>query len=438
MRGASRIGLRSKRAPDAGNFPFERGFSMPAVAGSGEHFVGTGAPGDYRKSDMSRKNRIIACLVSGAVAGCSAVPGPYLDPSRMQKEPEASTEKPVYPVHMIDAGVIAQQIKFDESNTQALPQEVARQGDYRVGAGDVLNIIVWGHPELTVNGGATAATPGNVTDPNALNGPTGAGNPGALVDPNGERVSADGAIYFPTVGRVHVAGMTAGEIAATLRTRLGSYAVKPQLDVRVAQFRSQQVQLAGDLKNPGTMPITDVKMTVVDAIARAGGAQPDADLQRVQLTRDGKVYTLDVQRTLDRGDVSQNIVLRAGDILYVPDHNASRVFVLGEVTKPQTLFMNKGKLTLADAIADVNSIDPRAAQPRQILVIRRTPNDPRKPTIYQLDMTQVDAILLSTEFELQPLDVVYVGTAEVARFNRLLEQLLPTMTSLYLIYSVGK
>ncbi len=71
-------------------------------------------------------------------------------------------------------------------------------------------------------------------------------------------------------------------------------------------------------------------------------------------------------------------------------------------------------------------------------MIRRTPNDPRKPTIYQLDMTQVDAILLSTEFELQPLDVVYVGTAEVARFNRLLEQLLPTMTSLYLIYSVGK
>jgi polysaccharide export outer membrane protein len=131
-------------------------------------------------------------------------------------------------------------------------------------------------------------------------------------------------------------------------------------------------------------------------------------------------------------------VLRAGDILYVPDHNASRVFVLGEVTKPQTLFMNRGKLTLADAIADVNSIDSRSAQPRQVLVIRRTPGDPRKPTIYQLDMTQVDAILLSTEFELQPLDVVYVGTAEVARFNRLLEQLLPTMTSLYLIYSVGK
>jgi polysaccharide export outer membrane protein len=71
-------------------------------------------------------------------------------------------------------------------------------------------------------------------------------------------------------------------------------------------------------------------------------------------------------------------------------------------------------------------------------VIRRASDNPTQPVIYRLDMTQVDALLLSTEFGLQPLDVVYVGTASIAHFNRLLEQLLPTVESMYLIYSVGR
>ncbi|MGN4120152.1 SLBB domain-containing protein, partial [Burkholderia gladioli] len=250
--------------------------------------------------------------------------------------------------------------------------------------------------------------------------------------------AADGTIYFPTLGRVEVAGKTAAQISAMLVSRLGGYAIKPQLEVRVIQFRSQQVQLAGEVKNPGSLPITDLKLSVLDAITRSGGSLADADLQRVQLTRGGQTYVLDLQRTLDRGDVSQNVALETGDIVYVPDHNASRVFMLGEVAKPQTLFMDKGRMTLADAIATANGINPQSAQPRQILVIRRSAADPARPSIYRLDMTQVDSILLSTQFDLKPLDVVYVGTAQIAQVNRLLEQLLPTVTSMYLFYAATR
>lgn len=364
------------------------------------------------------------------MAGCSLAPGSYLDPERMQQPSAENKASPVYPVHLINAGVIAQQTRYTERSAGPIPLGLGKgYEDYRVGPGDVLGITVWGHPELTVNGAAPLP---ELPGPNPFSGP------GAQVDPDGERVAADGTIYFPTAGRVSVAGKTTVQIGTLLATRLSDYAVKPQLDVRVVQFRSQQVQVAGQLKNPGSLPITDIKLTLVDAIARSGGTLPDADLQRVQLTRNGKSYLLDVQRTLDRGDVSQNVQLQAGDIVYVPDHNASRVFMLGEVMKPQTLYMDKGRLTLADALANANSIDPRAAQPRQILVIRRTPGDATKPTIYRLDMTQIDAILLSTQFDLQPLDVVYVDTAQVARLNRLLDQLLPTVSSLYLFYAAGR
>ncbi|WP_259295069.1 polysaccharide biosynthesis/export family protein [Paraburkholderia sp. DHOC27] len=356
----------------------------------------------------------------------------------MQEPTPDNSTAAAYPVHLINAKVIADQAKTlakDDPRTNMLPIEpLANNGyaDYRVGPGDILGITVWNHPELTVN-----ATTGQAAATDAGSGAVSAGAPGSSVTPDGQRVSADGTIYFPTIGRINVGGKTTEQISNLLMSRLAGYAVKPQLDVRVVQFRSQQVYMAGQLKNPGTLPITDMKLTLIDAITRSGGAVTDADLQRVQLTRNGKSYVLDVQRTLDHGDISQNIVLRAGDIVYVPDHNASRVFVLGEILKPQTLYMDKGQLTLADALSGANSIDPQSAQPRQILVIRRSASDPAKPTIYRLDMTQVDAILLSTQFDLQPLDVVYVGTADIARLNRLLVQLLPTVTSLYLLYSVG-
>ncbi|KVU59648.1 exopolysaccharide biosynthesis protein [Burkholderia ubonensis] len=353
----------------------------------------------------------------------------------MQEQPTGNTSPPVYSVNPIDASVISRQASFSESDTGVLPRAPNRQSDdYRVGPGDILGITVWGHPELTVSGSAAIPLP---PLENANSGSS-SGGPGVQVEPDGERVSADGTIYFPTVGRVQVAGKTPAQIGALLVAKLAGYAVKPQLNVRVIQFRSQQVQLAGQVKNPGTLPITDMKLTVLDAITRSGGSLADADLQRVQLTRGGKTYVLDVQRTLDRGDLSQNIALETGDIVYVPDHNASRVFMLGELSKPQTLYMDKGRLTLADALANANSINSQSAQPRQILVIRRTPNEPTKPSIYRLDMTQVDAILLSTQFNLQPLDVVYVGTAEIARLNRLLEQLLPTVTSMYLFYAATR
>ncbi len=390
---------------------------------------------------MRHKGRILALLASAIVAGCAYAPGPALDASRMQEAPPSTAAPTVYPVHLIDADVITRQASAASAGTGPLPPQPAPgqpHEDYRVGHGDIIGITVWGHPELSVGGAATTPLPQLDAATGVATGTGAPGAPGVQITPDGSRVAADGTIYFPTLGRVEVAGKTTAQIASMLVSRLGGYAIKPQLEVRVIQFRSQQVQLAGEVKNPGSLPITDLRLTVLDAITRSGGSLADADLQRVQLTREGKTYVLDVQRTLDRGDLSQNVALKTGDIVYVPDHNASRVFMLGEISKPQTLFMDKGRMTLADALATANSLNPQSAQPHQILVIRRTPAAPTRPSIYRLDMTQVDSILLSTQFDLKPLDVVYVGTAKIAQMNRLLEQLLPTVTSMYLFYAATR
>lgn len=190
--------------------------------------------------------------------------------------------------------------------------------------------------------------------------------------------------------------------------------------------------------------ITDLPLSVIDAINRAGGAQADADLQNVGVTRNGKRYTIDVAALLDTGDPQQNVLLKDGDIVDVPDRANSRVFVLGEVAKPTSLPMNRGKLTLADALTGAGSLDVKTGDPHFIYVIRGADkllnpvtrdtvinSRTLTPTVFRLDMTQVDALLLMTKFDLQPKDVVYVQVANSARFNRALQQITPTLETLF-------
>jgi polysaccharide export outer membrane protein len=371
---------------------------------------------------------VAACL--SALAGCTLAPGSYLDKSRMQDDLSAKTSTQVYPVTPITPQVIEAQVEAQRSAPPFGPVSgIDANADYRVGVGDIIGVTVWNHPELAAANATTAAA--------TAVGASGAQGAGGLeIDPAGQRVGNDGTIFFPTLGRVQAAGQTTAAIGAALMQGLSRSIVHPKLEVHVLQYRSQQVQITGDLKTPGTLPITDTPLRVVDAIARSGGAQADADLQRVQLTRDGKTTVLNIHAALEHGQVNQNVLLQNGDIVNVPDNSQSRVFVLGEVMKPQPVLMNQGRLTLADAISKVNSIDSGSADPRQIYVIRRSLADPTKPSLYRLDMTQIDAMLLTTEFQLQPLDIVYVGTASLTRFNRMLSQLLPTAESLYLLNTV--
>jgi polysaccharide export outer membrane protein len=93
--------------------------------------------------------------------------------------------------------------------------------------------------------------------------------------------------------------------------------------------------------------------------------------------------------------------------------------------------MNKGELTIADALTQAGGILDTDANPRQIYVMRGMKDKPTTPDVYRLDMTKPDAIMLSSQFELQPMDVVYVGTAASTTFNRVLQQVLPTVQTLF-------
>ena len=385
---------------------------------------------------MLKRNLTVALLLTAFLSACATAPGNYLDTSSL-KEDSSSKPAETYPVHLIDSDLVMTQAQQAASQQTVLPPgkySDPSQYVYHVAPQDILGITVWDHPELTTPNGSTLSTGDNTTQTlaGAVQQPYTTALPGQA-DPYGQTVAPDGTIFFPFVGRMQAAGKTVSDIRSELATRLVPYIRNPQVDVRVLSFRSQKVQVTGEVKSPGPLAISDVPLTLVDAITRSGGSTSIADIQRVRLTRNKQLYVLDANSLLDRGDTRQNVMLQAGDIINVPDRVDSRVFVMGEVKNPQTVSMLRGRLTIADALTQATGILDTDANPRQIYVLRGMKDHPTTPEVYRLDMTQPNAIMLSSQFQLQPLDVVYVGTALSTTFNRVIQQVLPAIQSVFYI-----
>jgi len=241
-------------------------------------------------------------------------------------------------------------------------------------------------------------------------------------------IGPDGTMFFPYVGVIKVEGMTVDQLRDVLTRRLAHYIENPQLDLKVVAYRSKRVYVVGEVKQPGIQAITDVPMTVVEAINRAGGVnQTTADMARVTVSRGGQVIAIDLLALYEDGDLSQNILLKNGDVLNIPDNNLSKVFVIGEVVRPSSQLMDKGRMTLAEALGDAGGVDPLTANAGQIYVIR---SGQGKPEIFHLNANSPDAMLLAHDFKLAARDVVYVDPAQVTRWNRVITQILPTAQTL--------
>lgn len=184
----------------------------------------------------SQKNFKNTCFIALAslLTACS-VPGTYFSDSDVQNGYQANGKTAQYQVTELNA-------KWLEKHQNDAPYA------YQIGPYDVLNIIVWSHPELTTPTNQIA-TPGE----------------------NGILVDEEGYIFFPFAGKVKVSGLTLDQARVEIEGELKEYIRDPQLSVRVATFRSQQVQIVGEVTKPGLVPITDKPLSVMEAINASGG-----------------------------------------------------------------------------------------------------------------------------------------------------------------------
>ena len=353
--------------------------------------------------------RSALALVAGGVlcSACFLAPRVKLDEDALGERGRRGGDAAQFRILPITPELLSTQAKArlqarQAQHTQAAPPPAA--SDYLVAPHDVLSVIVWEHPELTIPAGEFRSA-----------------------DTAGYPVSTEGTIFFPHVGTVQVAGRSVEAIRRELTLKLGAVVREPQLQVLVASYRGKRAQVAGEVTQPSQVPITDVPLRVQDAIAAAKGFSTDADPAHVTLTRGSEVHSLDLLALYEDGDASQNWVLQDGDIVHVPDRSRNRVFVLGEVKKPASLMMPKGRMTLTDALGQAEGIDMNFADPGEIFVFRGRYDVPQ---IYHLNASSPDALLLATHFQLEPLDVVYVSTSNLGHFGRVAAQIIPTIQTL--------
>lgn len=326
----------------------------------------------------------------------------------------------------ITPGLIRHQQK--KSAAEELPADMkavtakAPHQAYQVGPGDVLKVIVYGQQDI--------------------NNPTGSNNRG---NASGQVVSADGAIYFPYVGTMQVAGKTPAEIRREITKKISSVIRKPQVDVRVKQYRSKRIYISGDIRKPCTVSLTDVTNTVLQALDQcntlssgqsASDSAAASGVQNVVLIRDGKSTFLDLNAIYAAGNP---VPLEPGDRLLVDD-SANRVFMMGEFNKQTALPFSTGGMSLSDAVSDAGGVNLDTANVSKIYVVRGFVDSQSvvdgqlqtvmRPNVYKLDMDNIGGMLLANEFQLKPRDIVFAAPASMVNFNRALSQITPSLNIL--------
>lgn len=285
---------------------------------------------------------------------------------------------------------------------QATQLPGGRSWTYAVGAGDILSVIVFDHPELTLPAG-----------------------PQRSAAESGFQVASDGTITYPYIGTIRASGRSVGQIRADISQRLADFIPDPQVEVRIAAYNSQAIVVSGEVEEPNRQPLTSVGLSLVEAINAAGGFTDEADPRMVSVQRNGQIYRVNVAGFLENGITQNNPILRNGDVVNVPRRPAEEAYLLGEIARPDVVDLSREVITLTQAIARNGGLQQSRANARGVLVFRK--HDSNRMRVFQLDTSVPSGLLLGTRFVLEPGDVVYVLRSPLQRWNDTIIRLLPTV-----------
>lgn len=161
--------------------------------------------------------------------------------------------------------------------------------DYRMGTGDLMNVLVYGEPDLT----------------------------GVV------RVSNEGYIELPLIGQVRASGLTAPELKRSIEEKLrNGYLVNPDVQIILQEYRQDVVHLMGQVATPGPYRITH-ENTLMGTISKAGGFTPIAKRNKVKIIRktngESRVFFVDTLRITREGKLQEDVLLLPGDVVIVPE-----------------------------------------------------------------------------------------------------------------------
>ncbi len=323
---------------------------------------------------LARGLIFLACAVSGIYA-------------LAQTEPQ--TVQPAVPLTVSPAG----QPQAAESDASRTVQPLStKPQDIQIGAGDLLEIRVFGVQDLTEE----------------------------------VRVSTSGDITVPLIGGLHIADLTQSQAEDLIQRKLrdGGFLIDPHVTVFTKEYATQGVSVLGEVTKPGVYPLLGARR-LFDVLSMAGGLTTRAGKNVLIVHRDSPDKVTTVQTSPDPEKASAaNVPIAPGDTISVS--KAGIVYVVGDVSRPAGFVMESDKLTVLQAIALAGGTNGTASLDGA-KVIRKTPSG-----VQELPMPLKK--ILSAKFEdvrLQADDVLFVPkSAAKSAMRRSAEAILQTATGL--------
>ncbi|MEW6001494.1 MAG: polysaccharide biosynthesis/export family protein [Nitrospirota bacterium] len=245
---------------------------------------------------------------------------------------------------------------------------------YVIGDEDVLQISVWGNPEL------------NVQVP----------------------VRPDGMISVPLAGDVKASGLTPQELKVILEKSLTKYVKAPTVSIIVTSVNSFKVYVLGEgIKATTPGPITLRRNTsLLQLLAQLGSLQ-NADLDNAFILRNGQKLNIDFYRLVAKGNISQDVELKPNDVIFIPDNFEKRIMVVGAVKTPSVLQYKEGMTTL-DAVIGAGGFTEFADQ-NDVIVVRKEGVGVKNIEVRLKDVMKKGEI--SKDLSLKPGDRIIVKTS---------------------------
>ncbi|MGB5219244.1 MAG: polysaccharide biosynthesis/export family protein [Smithella sp.] len=302
------------------------------------------------------------------------------------------------PIQVSSSGDGSSVVEMENVTIPAL-KEPPPPKDYIIGPNDSIFVTVANAPEYSSTSIATSS------------------------QQRGSRVDGNGNIQIPMLGLVKVGGMTLPQVRNHIQNLLKQYMREPSVVVEIIEYGSSPLYLLGQFKNSGVFYM-DRPYNVLQGIARGGGYDSaSASPQSARIIRDNRVLPVDVYELLMRADQSQNIWLKPGDTIFMPDNKDQRVFVFGAGKTGMIVPLPPQGINLLQAIAAAG-LQEIGYHSQNVHLIRSL-----SPTKGQLMVVDVDAIL---EGEAMPLqlcegDVIYIPKSGMTSWNETIAEILPTL-----------
>jgi polysaccharide biosynthesis/export protein len=241
----------------------------------------------------------------------------------------------------------------------------------------------------------------------------------------GFRVSG-GQVELPDLPPIDVVGLSLEDARQLIQSVYRGYIQDIEVFLNYRNRLSHKVELTGAVALP-IIPVDGrIRLYEVLALARVPN---NANFFKSYVVRDGLQLPIDLHKLINEGDMSQNIVMRAGDRLFIANPHDTTVLVMGEVASPRAVNLPYGFMSLREAIVSAGGI-PFTGNRDCIQIIR---GNLQNPKIYVLSWDHI-VHLPNDSLLLMPGDTVYVSEKPITQWNRFIEQLLPSCIGLQTAY----